>query len=431
MNKVIRMLVLTIFLAVWGTPHSEAASTQVDALIRKLVEKKILSRQEAIELKGEIASDEKQIREESAKVTLPEWVQNTKLKGDFRLRYQYERRKNDQDSRNRARVRYRLGLESQVNDKVKVGAGLASGADDPRSTNQTFQDNFERGDIRLDLAYAEYVHSPQAKVIGGIFSKKDYMWTPSDLLWDTDINPTGGALHLEKKIAGEKVTPYFNSGVLVLDESVSSDMPDPFIDYFQGGIKWQDQKEGNKFDANLAAIYYAFNGVKGVNLDWGSSTNTGRTGCSSSTGACSSGTMFDFDSFGASVELGANRLFGGLPLNIDDRIAVFADAIKNVDSNDDEFGWAAGLVFGHKKVANKGQWQGKYQYSYLGKDAWYDSFPDSDRNGGATDSKGHEFILEYGLNKNVSLGLDYYNDDRIKAAKNRIQLIQADLNFKF
>ncbi len=431
MKKVLSV-VLVLMLSIFNSPGlSFASSTQVDALIRKLVEKKILTKQEAIELKGEIAADEKLIKEENFKTGLPEWVQNTKLKGDFRLRYQYERKKNDQDSRNRGRVRYRLGVESKVNDKVKVGAGIASGGEDPRSTNQTFQDTFERSDVRLDYAFGEYAHNAYTKVIGGIFPKKDYLWTSSDLLWDSDINPTGGAWHLERKMSEGKITPYFNTGVLAVDESLSSDRQDPFIVYTQAGLKWQDKKDAPAFDSNLAAVYYSFNGVQGQNLDWGSSTNTGRTGCSSSTGACTTGTTYDFDSVGISWEGGANQLFGGLPFSIDDRIAVFTDFIHNSDPTELNNGWAAGMYFGHKKVANWKQWQMRYQYSYLGKDAWYDSFPDSDRNSGATDSKGHEAIFEYGLSKNVTFGIDYYNDNRIKGTKNRSQLIQADVVFKF
>ncbi len=431
MRKVLNVTFIGMICIVQTYSISFAASTEVDALIRKLVEKKILTRQEAIELKGEIAEDEKMLKEESLKTGLPKWVQNTSLKGDFRLRYQYERKKNDQDSRNRGRVRYRLGVESQVNEKVKVGAGLSSGGDDPRSTNQSFQDSFERSDVRLDLAYGEYIHNKKFKAIGGIFNKKEYLWAPSDLLWDTDINPTGGAFHLETKLSDETITPYLNTGVLLVDESLSSDRQDPFIVYTQGGIKWQDKTEGPKFDLNLAETYYSFNGVQGQNLDWGSSTNTGRTGCSSSTGTCSSGTIFDFDSVVTSLEVGAHQLFGGLPLSIDDRIAIFGDFVFNPNPTKLNTGWSLGGYFGHKKVANWKQWQMRYQYSSLGKDAWYDSFPDSDRNGGATDSAGHEAIFEYGLSKNVSFSVDYYNDNRIKGTKNRQQLIQADVNFKF
>ncbi|MDZ4243371.1 MAG: putative porin, partial [Candidatus Omnitrophota bacterium] len=229
-----------------STPQASWAASEVDALIEKLVEKGVLSKNEGIELKAEVAADAHIVREDELKRMLPEWVHNTKLKGDFRARYQYERKANDTDSRDRGRYRYRLGLESKVNDQVKVGAGLASGAEDPRSTNQTFQDTFERGDVRLNYAYGEYSPSPEISIIGGVFEKKKYLWTPDDMLWDSDINPTGGAVHLERKLVGN-TKGFLNSGLFVLDESTSSDKPDPFIHYVQGGTKWKNSSE--KVDA--------------------------------------------------------------------------------------------------------------------------------------------------------------------------------------
>ncbi len=114
------------------------------------------------------------------------------------------------------------------------------------------------------------------------------------------------------------------------------------------------------------------------------------------------------------------------------RLAFFGDAIKNIDISDDEgYGWAYGLKFGDDKVNGVGQWQMRYQYTRLGLNAFPDAYPDSDRLGGRTDVKGHEVIFEYGLAKNVVFGIDYYQDDRIKAAKNRQQIVQADLNIKF
>ena len=147
--------IFTVVILLGLTQLCLAASTQVDALIEKLVEKNILSRQEAIKLKGEIAADEKLIREEGLKQNLPSWVQNLKLKGDFRLRLQWERKQHAAEERFRGRMRYRLGLEAKLSDSVKIASGLASGGDDPRSTNQTFENSFQHPDIRLDYVYAE------------------------------------------------------------------------------------------------------------------------------------------------------------------------------------------------------------------------------------------------------------------------------------
>ena len=154
-------------------------TTQVDALIEKLVEKGILDRQESIKLKSEIADDEKLVREEGLKQSLPSWVREMKLNGDFRLRYQYEKKKGSNTNsgntteRDRGRIRFRLGAETKVNDQTKVLFGLATGGTDPRSTNQTLENSFELKDIRLDYAYAQYAPFAWAAFLGGRMKNPD------------------------------------------------------------------------------------------------------------------------------------------------------------------------------------------------------------------------------------------------------------------
>jgi hypothetical protein len=85
---------------------------------------------------------------------LPAWINIFQFSGDLRLRYQYED-ETDEVARNRGRFRYRLSVDANILQNLKVGFGLASGGDDPRSTNQTFQDSFSHKDINIDLAFAE------------------------------------------------------------------------------------------------------------------------------------------------------------------------------------------------------------------------------------------------------------------------------------
>jgi hypothetical protein len=426
MKKSFIWLLIFGIIGLWSAPPGFATSTSVDALIDKLVEKGILTEKEADALELEIAGDEKMMREEGFQQGLPEWVKNAKLKGDFRLRYQYERKETDADARTRGRIRYRLGLDTKVNDQMNVGLGIASGADDPRSTNQTFTDTFERPDVRMDLAYAEYtpLESVKLKLIGGIFPRSNYLWTPTDLLWDSDVNPQGGAAHWEQTLG--EWTPYLNTGVWVIDEisSTSNDKVDPFLHYTQGGLKFK--QEG--WSANLAGIYYAFNGLKGSCPDWSAATNTGIT--SSSSGSCTGSLTYDYDSAGASAELALATPF---EMEAIPEIGIFGDFIRNIDGNvvDNHSGWSMGARLGDKKVAGPGQWQLKYIFANLGKDAFVDFTPDSDRYGGRTDARSHEGILEYGLNKNVTLALDYYQSKRMKAAENPEHIIQADVNMKF
>ncbi len=414
-----KKIVLGVFImfSIFTVHISPAQAGEIDILLDVLVEEGVLS-----PVKAEIVRDETKRRvaqeiAEGKSSSLPKWVQNMKVKQDLRLRYQYEKKNASADARNRGRLRYRIGIETKVVDQVKAGVGLATGSDDPRSTNQTFQNTFDTPDIRLDYAYAEYTPMKGTKIIGGKFKRKPYLWAPTDLLWDGDINPEGGSLHYEKSLS-QNVDGFLNTGVWVLDENGTTDTTDPFMHYAQTGAQWK----GDGLDAKVAGVYYGFNGVKGVDLDNEKNTNTQNAGVSDGV------LQYDYDSIGISAEFGVSKPLG---LHLE-RVALFGDYINNISNNvDQNTGWAVGVKFGDKKVKKKGQWQGKYIYANLGKDAFPDTFPDSDRYGGSTDVKSHEVAFNYGLKKNVILGIDYYNSDRDKATSNKEQLVQADILFKF
>ena len=82
---------------------------EIDILINKLVEKRILTHTEATRLMEEMQTEMsrqkeeiKQVAKEAVKeeskgggIKLPSWVENTKFKGDFRLRYQNDDTEND------------------------------------------------------------------------------------------------------------------------------------------------------------------------------------------------------------------------------------------------------------------------------------------------------------------------------------------------
>ncbi|MEK7868561.1 MAG: putative porin, partial [Candidatus Omnitrophota bacterium] len=414
-------LIFTIglgFLLLGLTASGFAATTGVDALIEKLVEKGILNRQEGISLKGEIAEDEKLVREEGLKQDLPNWVRDTKLKGDFRMRYQRDRKRATATQNEKSRFRMRFGTESKVNDQTEVYFGLASGSStDPRSTNQTLQDSFAKKSVYIDHAYASYTPAAWATLFAG--RMKNPVYQTGDMLWDTDINPEGIAVQL-KHALGAKADFFMNNAFFILDDTASPNGTgaDPAMFVIQPGIAL---KVNDKTKLKLAGAYYGFNSVKNQVLDNSSGTNT-------LSGQGTSLLNYDFDSWSVSSELGIKE---PLKIGFIPYIAVFGDYIENMDPSTENIGYIAGFKFGNEKVANWKQWQAKYMYRSIGKDAVLDIFPDSDAYGGFTDVKAHEYLLSYGLNKNVTLDLDYYQNDRIKAAKNKEKLLQVDLNFKF
>lgn len=385
---------------------------QIDILVDKLVEKEFLTPVEAQiildETKQEIAEEIAQGRFSE----LPEWIQAMKLKGDFRLRYEWKKKRSG-EPRHRGRYRFRLGVETKVLDNVRIGFGFAPGGADPRSTNLTMTNTFDTPDIRLDYAYAEYTTTPWLTFYGGKFKRKPVLWQPADLLWDSDIRPEGVAAVINKEL-DSNIDLFLNAGVFVLDES-SSDTTDPMMYVVQPGLKW---KISENVSLKTAFACYGFSGVQRASLDYSAETNS----------LDSEGNLiYDYSSINPSLELGIkNPLNNTVPY-----FALFGDYINNPDPSDNNQGYLVGLTFGDKKVKQKGQWQVKYMYKRLEKDAWLDTFPDSDFYGGGTGVKGHEWIIDYALNKNVILGLDYYYTENIEGTILPENILQVDMKLTF
>ena len=396
-----------------------AHANEIETLLNKLVEKGVLTGAEAQAVLVETREEERKKIAQRKHDILPEWIQKTKLKGDFRLREQYEKT-DGKEERWRSRLRYRLGIESQVADKFKVGFGIASGGSDPRSTNQTFQDTFSSKGINIDYAYAQYDPFKWLSLVGGKF--KNPIFTPADLIWDSDINPEGGAAQVTYNVA-DCLGLFLNVGFFVLDERNSETPPppkerqDPLMYVIQPGFEWkiQDAELTDLAKLKASVAYYGFSQVKGNILD-----NTGKTNTGYNTGL-----KYDYDAFVT------NAQFGFMPQGfLVPYLGVFGEFVYNPDPPQGNTGWLLGAAFGAEKVKEKGQWQVKYMYRRLGRDAVLDTFPDSDFFGGATDVRGHEAIFEYGICKNVSVSLDYYDTEQLHGPDSE-RLLQLDWNLKF
>ena len=110
---------------------------------------------ENAELRQEVTTVETSVAEVQA-TTLPaakqSWTDRLTFKGDTRLR-QENIDEDGSEGRGRQRFRSRLGVTGQVNDDIKIVLQLATGGDNPVSTNQSLDGGFSRKDIGLDLAY--------------------------------------------------------------------------------------------------------------------------------------------------------------------------------------------------------------------------------------------------------------------------------------
>ncbi|MEK7868349.1 MAG: putative porin [Candidatus Omnitrophota bacterium] len=421
MKKIVFTIAIGIGLLLLGLTNSSfAATTGVDALIEKLVEKGILNRNEGIKLKSEIAEDEKIVREEGLKQGLPSWVRDMKLKGDLRLRYQYLHEKAANDyakDTHLGRVRIRLGLESKINDKLNLGIGIASGSGDPRSTNLSFGGYNTKKTLVLDYAYAKYNPVPWLNFVGGKMLLNDALWEPTDLIWDTDITPEGAVIQFNKEL-GSQAAVFMNVGALIVDTDTSTDADAPMAYLIQPGISY---KFNDDLSLKGAFSFQSFHNVKGHVPASYSKGNNSKTG---------SNYKYDYQMLNPALEFSVKEPFRAIGLNIES-LKFFGEYVNNLDVSEKNTGFSAGFQFGNKKITKWGDWQFRYLYAMLGRDAVLDVLPDSDRLSGKTGMRNHEGRFIFGLGKNTFLEFDVYRSWSLVGAKAPETLAQVDWNMKF
>jgi len=301
------------------------------------------------------------------------------FQSDVRLRYQYQD-KEGSVPRARGRVRFRLRGDVQVNDSMSAGFRLATGSDDPTSTNQTLQRSFSTHDMRFDYAFIKYSAEGMG-LLGGKFTNSSLLWTPSDLIWGGDVNPEGIALSYKNQGL------FLNSGILVLDEQGGT--KDPLMYVAQAGktfdLDWN-------ISANAAVTYYGFENVKGgAPLPKASKTNA----TDNNTGNL----IYDY-----------NAIAAGLSLNLDytfiDGIRLSGEFITNPDSNDT--GYLAEVSL-NDLIYEKLPWRLTYGYRRLENDAWIDTTQDGSAYGGKTGIEGSKASFSVDVARNTTLSAVYFD----------------------
>lgn len=400
---------------------------EIDLLLEKLVDKGVLSGAEAQQIKYETQEKVKKEIATGKSESMPAWIQNIKLKGDLRLRYQYKHEKATNDyskDTHLGRVRARLGLESRINDKILAGIGIATNSGgDPRSTNISFGDKnggfSSKFEVRLDYAYAMYDPLPWLRLTGGKMLLKDVLWEPTDLVWDTDITPEGGVVALNKNIS-DNLGVFMNTGVLVGTSDTSTNADPTMMYFFQPGVTY-------KFNSNVS--------LKGaISLsEWSTKNHPYPTDSwyKSSNTKSGSNWRYDYKVISPALELSIKEPFKAIGLNVES-LKFMGEYVNNLAAPNKNTGFALGVRTGNEKIEKWGDWQLKYIYAMLGKDSVLDATPDSDRYSGKTGMRSHELELQYGLGKNTFLGVDVYRSWNIAGgAKAPETLVQIDWNMKF
>lgn len=445
-----------------GKPEIDAALAERDKEINRL-RKVLLESQETIAatMKRLDALEKTKTDQDKA------GINNIKLNGDFRYRFEYIqqdpkannltgvrgalRPASEDDSRDRHRIRLRAGIDWTINDEVNVGARIATTMNaDNVSTNQTLDDAFAKKDLWLDAAWFDYHPNvvPGLHALGGKMNNPFYTPGKTQMIWDQDITPEGLALTYTNTYAKQKNGPplytfrkleYGGTLAYYIVDERALDMDGQMLGA-QGTLKYNFNDEGTT-SLMGGLSYYDFGHIKGFPPLFSASDNFGN----SLSKAILGGTGLYADDFNIAEAFAEFTIpVWERPLNIYGDIAYnLADIDKSFDDDAGRLAWALGVSYG-RCVAPK-SWALRYEYRYVDRDAVVGAFSDSDWSGGGTNSKGHTFGAEYMPLKNTRIALTYFLNDNMGSDALRLvpvfgprenitgtyQRLQLDVNFKF
>ncbi|MBT8097792.1 MAG: putative porin [Woeseia sp.] len=340
----------------------------------------------------------------SANAQEESWVDRINFKGDVRLRHE---RFDEDGEENRARMRFRsrFGLSAKVSDDVKFVFQLATGGDNPVSTNQSFDDGFSTKDIGVDLAYIDWKVNDNLNFYGGKMKNPLYKAGGAPVIWDGDLNPEGFAV---KFTSGN----FFGTvGGFSVEERSSSD--DSLLYVVQAGMKFAVSDTAN---LTAGVGYFAYTDTIGNEP------------------------FYDGGANGNSVDLNGDyiydykntELFAELSTKVGDwPLKVYAHATQNNEVSVEDSAYAVGAKLGSAK--KDGEIEFSWTYMDTEADAVIGTFSDSDFGDGNTGTDGHMLKAKYSVSKKIFIGgtLFLNNVDRIQGNEHDYNRLQLDVEFKF
>jgi hypothetical protein len=460
------------------TVPQPAHASQVDLLIEKLVEKKILSRLDAEAIRSEIETAEKKDYKAQVKSASP-WIEGLSSKGDIRLRYEAFNRESEDNrtatgdaggtDRNRIRFRARWGLEKKVNDEFKAGFRIASGGGttDATSTNQSLDGEFGLKDVFFDRAYGIWTPTKRVQEMlgtgvnvvevgaGKVENPYDRDKWNTSIIWDSDVTPEGIYEKVDFRLMDDAANDaYWDLNTLqgqwVVDEDSDNSPGDQEMQSYGAGTTYQWKKGHN---AAFKATYYDWQEY--ANFIMASSALGNNTGGNDRTvddfrilnfyGE----TTFDVPTWWWGTQ--PLKLFGDYATNMGDETdpngSTDETLVTGINTNSQRQGedeaWSAGFTLGRSKEEK--DWAFTYEYLYIEPNAVVGNFAESDLGLGFANNKGHRLAFKYMIHKNLELGFTAWLVERVNksiatfgAADNRVagdddQVLrtQLDLVYKF
>jgi len=318
------------------------------------------------------------------------WTERLNFSNDFRFRNEYMATTHSSGHPFfRQRMRARLGLAYDVNDQVSTAFKIASGSEDPASTNQTFDGGFTSKEINIDEAFVNWKPLRNLQLIGGKTTPIFEAVGKNEMLWDSDLRPEGMAFRYE------------TTGSWIFTAN--------------GALYWVDQNQNEAQQILLSGVQVAAKGAltEAVSLKVGAgiydySHMEGHRALdfasTSPTPPNSYGNSLSGDNYAG----GFQPLEGFVRLNFPvqgKNLELFFDAVTNPKAKDTrkKDGFITGLVWGG--VKDKGDFSFRYSYREVKADAVVGAFQSSDFNDGKTGGQGHEVGFGYGLAEKTSVNL--------------------------
>lgn len=241
---------------------------EVGVLVDTLVDKNLLTPQEAERIRAGLAKENAQTS--AGKLKLSNSITELSISGDGRLRYQYDQADAQLDTpatagtaariganpnlsqRSRWRFRLRLNADVKFGDAFFGGFGLATGqaAD---SNMETFTSGFDNYNIFINKAFLGWKPTDWLTIIGG---KEANPFYTTELVWDADINPQGFVEILD---VGKALFPDSKFSLqLIAGQFIFSDNNEFGVDSDLSTDAWlfaQQVKASYKFDSNTSATF--------------------------------------------------------------------------------------------------------------------------------------------------------------------------------
>jgi hypothetical protein len=269
---------------------SSAAFADDQALINALIRKGILTQKDADQIESEVSKNPAVVPAPSSPLKLAPWIQELKLSGDLRLRYQWDEEQAQEPSaapgiptptpspslknptptltaspngRNHVAQRDRWRFRLRLNAEIKFDGGFFGGFSLTTNNfvdtgNQTYTGGFQNYLIYINKAFLGWNGYPGLTIIAG---KQDNPFYTTDLFYDPNVYPQG----LVERVDFDKLFGW-NSGGEPVSYSKEGKAPPPAparhpsafeLSLIAGQFIFYDNNEFN-FDSDLKNDSYLF-----------------------------------------------------------------------------------------------------------------------------------------------------------------------------